>query len=117
MPKKDAIKRHDNDGYDRTGERAPKLTDRAVKTALAAFHVRMLEELEANMYKGGATNWRSCSSLGSLLYGVDEHLNKLRRAVSENNWKQIDEYAADTANMLMMLWDLGRIQTSEVPNG
>lgn len=73
--------------------------------ALKPFAAMMEKELHANAGKGDRPGWLSMSADACLLE-IYYHLGKLQKAVKDGNGDGICEYAADVANMTMMLTDI-----------
>lgn len=85
--------------------------------------VKMMEaELHANAGKGDRPGWLSMSA-NTCLLEIYYHLSKLQKSVKDGNGDGICEYAADVANMSMMLVDicgglaLNAPSHSDEPNG
>ena len=72
---------------------------------LRPFVIQMERELHANAGKGDRPGWLKMSPEVALLE-IYYHLAKLQKAVKDNNGPGIQEYAADVANMSMMLLDI-----------
>ena len=72
---------------------------------LRPFVVQMERELHANAGKGDRPGWLKMSPEVALLE-IYYHLFKLQKAVKDGNGPGIQEYAADVANMSMMLLDI-----------
>jgi hypothetical protein len=72
---------------------------------LRPFVVQMERELHANAGKGDRPGWLKMSPEVALLE-IYYHLSKLQKAVKDDNGPGIQEYAADVANMSMMLLDI-----------
>ncbi|EJM92436.1 hypothetical protein [Pseudomonas sp. GM67] len=79
---------------------------------LNPFIQMMEKELHANAGKGDRPGWLSMSS-DTCLLEIYYHLSKLQKAVKDGNGDGICEYAADVANMSMMLVDI----CGGLPNG
>lgn len=72
---------------------------------LLPFVVQMERELHANAGKGDRPGWLAMRPEIALLE-IYYHLAKLQKAVKDDNGAGIIEYAADVANMSMMLLDI-----------
>jgi hypothetical protein len=72
---------------------------------LMPFLSLMRKELHANCGKGDRPGWLAISP-GDALLEVYYHLAKLQKAVRKNDGPAIQEYAADVANMSMMVLDI-----------
>lgn len=72
---------------------------------LRPFVMAMERELHANASKGDRPGWLTMSAEFALLE-IYYHLAKLQKAVKDDNGPGIQEYAADVANMSMMLLDI-----------
>lgn len=72
---------------------------------LLPFVVQMENELHANAGKGDRPGWLAMRPEIALLE-IYYHLAKLQKAVKDDNGTGIIEYAADVANMSMMLLDI-----------
>lgn len=72
---------------------------------LRPFVIQMERELHANAGKGDRPGWLKMSPEVALLE-IYYHLAKLQKAVKDDNGPGIQEYAADVANMSMMLLDI-----------
>lgn len=72
---------------------------------LVPFLSLMRRELHANSGKGDRPGWLSMDANTALLE-VYYHLAKLQKAVRNNDGPGIQEYAADVANMAMMVLDV-----------
>lgn len=72
---------------------------------LLPFVVQMEHELHANAGKGDRPGWLRMTPDTALLE-IYYHLSKLQKAVRDDNGPGIQEYAADVANMSMMLLDI-----------
>lgn len=73
---------------------------------LRPFVVLMEKELHANSHKGDREGWLQMTeehALGEIEY----HVSKLSSAMANMNPDGIREYAADVANLCMMLLDIG----------
>ena len=82
---------------------------------LLPFLSLMRRELHANSGKGDRQGWLSMDANTALLE-VYYHLSKLQKAVRDNEGLGIQEYAADVANMAMMVLDVcGGIPAPEAP--
>ena len=83
---------------------------------LAPFLDMMDRELHANADKGDRPGWLSMSSAESLLE-IYYHVAKLQKAVKDRDDAGIAEYAADVANMAMMLADIcGQLSPNTLPD-
>lgn len=74
-------------------------------TVLRPFVAMMERELHANAGKGDRPGWLSMDSSTALLE-IYHHMGKLQRATKNADEPGIVEYAADVANMAMMLVDV-----------
>jgi len=72
---------------------------------LNPFFAMMEQELHANAGKGDRPGWLSMSP-GQCLLEIYYHIGKLQKAVKDGSEAGISEYAADVANMSMMLVDI-----------
>lgn len=72
---------------------------------LRPFVIAMDRELHANAGKGDRPGWLAMRPEIALLE-IYYHLSKLQKAVKDDNGPGIQEYAADVANMSMMLLDI-----------
>lgn len=72
---------------------------------LRPFVIAMDKELHANAGKGDRPGWLRMTPETALLE-IYYHLSKLQKAVRDDNGPGIQEYAADVANMSMMLLDI-----------
>lgn len=72
---------------------------------LNPFVAMMEKELHANAGKGDRPGWLSMDAKTCLLE-IYYHLGKLQKAVKNGEGDSIKEYAADVANMSMMLVDI-----------
>ncbi|MCZ9710613.1 hypothetical protein NB861_26350 [Pseudomonas aeruginosa] len=72
---------------------------------LLPFLKSMEHELHANAKKGDRPSWMQMDRKTALLE-IYYHLGKLQKATSDNDPAGIVEYAADVANMAMMLVDV-----------
>lgn len=72
---------------------------------LLPFLALMRRELHANTGKGDRPGWLQMDANTALLE-VYYHLSKLQKAVRSNDGPGIQEYAADVANMSMMVLDV-----------
>jgi hypothetical protein len=72
---------------------------------LKPFMRLMEKELHANSGKGDRPAWLSMSADRCMLE-IYYHAAKLQKAVKDGNGDQIVEYAADIANLSMMMTDL-----------
>ena len=71
---------------------------------LAPFVLLMERELRANAHKGDHVGWRGASP-ANLLLEVHYHVGKLHWALHHQSMDEVREFAADTANMCLMLLD------------
>lgn len=78
---------------------------------LIPFVVLMDAELRANADKGDRPGWRSMDRQTALLE-IYYHLAKLQKAALDDEHERIREYAADVANMSMMLVDVCGLLTA-----
>ncbi len=72
---------------------------------LKPFVLMMEKELRANAGKGDRPGWLAMSA-DTCLLEIYYHISKLQKAVKDGNGDAICEYAADVANMSMMLVDI-----------
>ncbi|MBP5055327.1 hypothetical protein [Pseudomonas chlororaphis] len=72
---------------------------------LLPFLALMRKELHANVGKGDRPGWLTMSSDNCLLE-IFYHLGKLQKSVKNRDAAGMTEYAADVANMCMMLLDI-----------
>lgn len=72
---------------------------------LLPFLAMMRAELHANVGKGDRPGWLAMSS-DTCLLEIFYHLGKLQKAVKNSDAAGMTEYAADVANMCMMLLDI-----------
>lgn len=72
---------------------------------LTPFMALMEKELHENSGKGDRPGWLAMSSETCLLE-IFYHLGKLQKAIRKGEGDSIKEYAADTANLCMMLLDI-----------
>lgn len=72
---------------------------------LKPFMGMMEKELHANSGKGDRPGWLSMSA-DTCMLEIYYHLGKLQKAVKDGNGDGICEYAADVANLSMMLTDI-----------
>jgi len=72
---------------------------------LLPFLALMRSELHANAHKGDRPGWLQMDSKTAILE-VFYHMGKLHQAVHRGEEAAIKEYAADVANMCMMLVDI-----------
>ncbi|ROM29312.1 hypothetical protein BK645_10100 [Pseudomonas protegens] len=72
---------------------------------LLPFMELMRRELHANSHKGGRPEWLKMTA-STALEEIAHHFNKLDEAVGARDNPQIQEYAADIANICMMLLDI-----------
>ena len=72
---------------------------------LKPFLAMMEKELHANAGKGDRLGWLGMTA-GECLLEIYYHLGKLQKAVKNGDGDGICEYAADVANMSMMLTDI-----------
>jgi len=73
---------------------------------LRPFMALMEKELHANSHKGDREGWLQMTeeqALGEIEY----HVSKLSKAMTDMNSDGVREYAADVANLCMMLLDIG----------
>lgn len=80
---------------------------------LSPFVCMMEKELIANQDKGDRFGWLQMTKDQAMLE-IYYHTAKLQKAVRDNNPDLISEYAADVANMSMMLLDVCEILVDEV---
>lgn len=79
---------------------------------LAPFVAMMMHELDANSGKGDRPGWLAMDRKTALLE-IYHHLAKLQKATLNNDLHGIREYAADVANMSMMLVDICGVLDAE----
>lgn len=79
---------------------------------LAPFVSMMERELHANSGKGDRPGWLSMDRKTALLE-IHYHLAKLQKATLSNDLHGVREYAADVANMSMMLVDVCGVLDAE----
>ncbi len=79
--------------------------DEKYDNVLIPFVAMMRKELHANAGKGDRPGWLSMDNKTALLE-IFYHLGKLQKAVKNGDHAGIREYAADVANMSMMLVDI-----------
>lgn len=72
---------------------------------LRPFLALMENELHANAGKGDRPGWLAMTP-GECLLEIFYHMGKLQKAVKKGDDDGVREYAADVANMCMMLVDL-----------
>lgn len=72
---------------------------------LLPFVALMRKELHANAGKGDRPGWLSMSA-DTCLLEIIYHFGKLQKAVKNSDGDRMNEYAADVANMCMMLLDI-----------
>lgn len=72
---------------------------------LLPFVALMRKELHANAGKGDRPGWLAMSA-DTCLLEIFYHLGKLQKAVKKGDGDGMAEYAADVANMCMMLLDI-----------
>lgn len=65
-----------------------------------AFAQSMKDELKANEHKG---DWRTWNGEWEKLDELYYHIDKLKSALLNNDKPRIKEYAADSANFLLMI--------------
>lgn len=68
------------------------------------FQERMLQELETNAHKGNWHKWTPL--LLEWILEMNHHLNKLYKALREDNKERICEYSADVANLALKAYTL-----------
>ena len=82
---------------------------------LRPFVALMEKELHANSHKGDREGWLQMTeeqALGEIEY----HVSKLSKAMTDMNPDGIREYAADVANLSMMLLDIGgQLKDAQTP--
>ncbi len=82
---------------------------------LTPFVEMMARELHANSGKGDRPGWLAMSA-DTCLLEIFYHLGKLQKAVKNGDGASMQEFAADTANMCMMLLDIcGALPVGEPP--
>jgi hypothetical protein len=84
---------------------APVAVPEKYDDVLLPFLALMREELHANAHKGDRPGWLQMDSKTAILE-VFYHMGKLHQAVHRGEEAAIKEYAADVANMCMMLVDI-----------
>jgi len=83
---------------------------------LQPFVSMMISELHANSGKGDRPGWLSMSRETATLE-IYYHVAKLAKAARDNDADRIREYAADVANMSMMLVDVcGHLPVAPSPS-
>ena len=88
-----------------TAPPAPVATPEKYDDVLLPFLSIMRAELHANAHKGDRPGWLQMDRKTAILE-VFYHMGKLHQAVHCNETAAIKEYAADVANMCMMLLDV-----------
>lgn len=88
-----------------TAPTAPVATPEKYDDVLLPFLSIMRAELHANAHKGDRPGWLKMDRKTAILE-VFYHMGKLHQAVHRNEASAIKEYAADVANMCMMLLDV-----------
>lgn len=83
----------------------PRVIDPKYDDVLLPFAHLMARELHANADKGDRPGWLQMSPAIGMLE-IYYHAAKLQKAVKDGNGEGIREYAADVANMSMMLLDV-----------
>jgi hypothetical protein len=82
---------------------------------LRPFVALMEKELNANSHKGDREGWLKMTeeqALGEIEY----HVSKLSKAMTDMNPEDVREYAADVANLCMMLLDIGgQLKAAQTP--
>lgn len=73
---------------------------------LRPFVALMEKELHANSHKGDREGWLQMTE-DQALGEIEYHVSKLSSAMANMNPDGIREYAADVANLCMMLLDIG----------
>lgn len=86
-------------------EEAVKAEPQKYDDTLLPFFAMMRKELHANAGKGDRPGWLAMSAETCLLE-IFYHLGKLQKAVKKGDGDGMSEYAADVANMCMMLLDI-----------
>jgi len=86
-------------------ERQPVAVVEKYDDVLLPFLSLMRAELHANAHKGDRPGWLQMDRKTAVLE-VFYHLGKLHQAVHRDEAAAIKEYAADVANMCMMLLDI-----------
>lgn len=85
--------------------RPREIIDAKYDNVLVPFARLMAKELHVNAGKGDRPGWLSMTPAVGMLE-IYYHAAKLQKAVKDDNGEGIREYAADVANMAMMLLDL-----------
>ncbi len=75
-----------------------------LQVAVNAMARHMKRELLMNRRKGDRKGWLQCEPM-QLVLEVYYHAGKLQNAVKTKNLSDVREYAADVANMAMMVMD------------
>lgn len=88
-----------------TSPPAPVSVPEKYDEVLLPFLALMRSELHANAHKGDRPGWLQMDSKTAILE-VFYHMGKLHQAVHRGEEAAIKEYAADVANMCMMLLDV-----------
>lgn len=92
-------------GVERAYAEQPAPVAQKYDDTLLPFFAMMRKELHANVGKGDRPGWLSMSS-DTCLLEIIYHFGKLQKAVKSRDGDGIREYAADVANMSMMLVDI-----------
>lgn len=106
----DAVKRVQAMVLELEAARSPQPYD----DVLLPFLAMMRAELHANAHKGDRPGWLTMDRKTAMLE-VFYHMGKLHQAVHRKDTGAVIEYAADVANMCMMLVDVCGLLTEEAP--
>lgn len=87
------------------GQEGPVPIGEKYDSVLRPFVNLMAQELHANAHKGDRPGWLKMTAL-ECLQEVYYHVAKLKAAVESKDTAHIAEYAADVANLCMMLTDI-----------
>lgn len=98
------VRRRPSEALARTATEPSPLTGK-YGDVLTPFVTLMEKELHANAGKGDRAGWLAMSPAVAMLE-IYYHAAKLQKAVKDDAGPHIQEYAADVANMAMMLLDL-----------
>lgn len=81
---------------------------------LRPFVALMEKELHANSHKGDREGWLQMTE-EQALGDIEYHVSKLSKAMTDMNPDGMREYAADVANLCMMLLDIGGSLADALP--